>query len=42
MLYISHRIPEVFALCDEVTVLRDGKHVRAMTSRDTNQTSWSA
>ena len=28
MLYISHRFPEVFANCDAVTVLRDGKHVR--------------
>jgi len=27
MLYISHRLPEVFDLCDAVTVLRDGRHV---------------
>ncbi len=27
MLYVSHRIPEVFRLCDTVTVLRDGTHV---------------
>jgi ABC-type sugar transport system ATPase subunit len=27
MLYVSHRMPEIFALCDAVTVLRDGKHV---------------
>ena len=27
ILYISHRIPEIFALCDRVTVLRDGKLV---------------
>lgn len=27
MLYISHRMPEVFALCDWVTVLRDGTHI---------------
>jgi ABC-type sugar transport system ATPase subunit len=27
MLYITHRLAEVFALCDRVTVLRDGRHV---------------
>jgi ABC-type sugar transport system ATPase subunit len=27
VLYISHRMPEIFLLCDTVTVLRDGRHV---------------
>ncbi|MBN2450343.1 MAG: sugar ABC transporter ATP-binding protein [Lentisphaeria bacterium] len=27
MIYISHRLEEVFALCDTATVLRDGMHV---------------
>ena len=27
IIYVSHRMPEIFALCDEVTVLRDGRHV---------------
>jgi ABC-type sugar transport system ATPase subunit len=27
VLYISHRMPEIFRLCDTVTVLRDGRHV---------------
>lgn len=27
VLYISHRLPEIFALCDAITVLRDGSHV---------------
>ncbi len=27
IIYISHRIPEIFAICDSVTVMRDGKHV---------------
>lgn len=26
-IYVSHRMPEIFALCDAVTVLRDGRHV---------------
>lgn len=27
IIYISHRIPEIFRICDRVTVLRDGKHI---------------
>ena len=27
VLYITHRMPEIFRLCDTVTVLRDGRHV---------------
>jgi ABC-type sugar transport system ATPase subunit len=26
-IYVSHRMPEIFLLCDTVSVLRDGKHV---------------
>ncbi|MEO5818068.1 MAG: sugar ABC transporter ATP-binding protein [Gemmatimonadaceae bacterium] len=26
-IYVSHRMPEIFALCDAVSVLRDGQHV---------------
>src|SRR5688572_23287649 len=26
-IYVSHRMPEVFQLCDTVSVLRDGQHV---------------
>src|SRR6056297_1750333 len=30
IIYISHRIPEIFRICDRVTVLRDGKHVETV------------
>lgn len=26
-IYVSHRMPEIFALCDAVSILRDGTHV---------------
>lgn len=36
-IYISHRMEEIFELCDAVTVLRDGKHVG---SKKVNETSF--
>lgn len=35
-LYVSHRMPEIFRLCDAVTVLRDGRHIdtRAASALD--------
>ena len=35
-LYVSHRMPEIYRLCDTVTVLRDGRHVatRPLTEMD--------
>jgi ABC-type sugar transport system ATPase subunit len=27
LIYVSHKLPEIFRLCDRVTVLRDGQHV---------------
>jgi ABC-type sugar transport system ATPase subunit len=31
--YVSHRMPEIFRLCDTVTVLRDGAHVATQPTR---------
>ena len=36
IIYISHRMEEIFAICDSVTVLKDGRHVRTMPVTDTN------
>ena len=36
IVYISHRLAEVFALGDRITVLRDGKHVGTAFPRDTS------
>src|ERR1700747_376252 len=35
--YISHRLPEVFSLCDTLTVLRDGRHVRTAPTKQTTE-----
>ncbi|HZU37295.1 MAG TPA: ATP-binding cassette domain-containing protein, partial [Gemmataceae bacterium] len=36
ILYVSHRLEEIFALADEVTVLRNGRHVATELVRDTS------
>jgi ABC-type sugar transport system ATPase subunit len=33
LLYVSHRLPEVFRLCDRISVLRDGHHVETVDRR---------
>jgi ribose transport system ATP-binding protein len=36
MIYISHRMNEVFRLCDKITVLRDGSCIKTTSVKDTN------
>lgn len=36
ILYVSHRIPEVFRLSDRIEVLRDGSHVASWPTTETN------
>jgi len=33
-IYVSHRMEEIFRLCDTVTVMRDGKHVATTPTRE--------
>ncbi len=36
-IYVSHRMPEIFRLCDTVTVLRDGRHVLTAPARELDE-----
>ena len=36
LIYVSHRLEELFALCDNITVLRDGRHISTERIADTN------
>jgi ABC-type sugar transport system ATPase subunit len=37
ILYVSHRMEEIFRVCDTVTVLRDGQHVETRPLRGTSE-----
>ncbi len=36
-IYISHKMPELFAICDKYTVLRDGKFIKSGFFKDINE-----
>jgi len=37
VIYVSHRMEEIFRLCDSVTVLRDGRHVATEPVKETSR-----
>jgi len=37
IIYISHRLEEIFKICDRITVLRDGKSITTINVKDTDQ-----
>jgi ABC-type sugar transport system ATPase subunit len=37
MIYVSHRMPELFRLCDRISVLRDGKYVGTVNRDEATQ-----
>ncbi|MDO5022711.1 MAG: sugar ABC transporter ATP-binding protein [Eubacteriales bacterium] len=36
VIYISHKMEEVFAISDHITVLRDGEHINTVPTKDTD------
>ena len=36
IIYISHRMEEIFELCDRITIMRDGEYVGTKNIKDTN------
>ena len=42
IIIITHRMSEIMAISDKVTILRDGKQVADLTTKDTNPEELSA
>lgn len=36
IIYISHKMEEIFKICDEITILRDGKWIDTVAAKSTN------
>ncbi|WP_019121196.1 sugar ABC transporter ATP-binding protein [Brevibacillus massiliensis] len=36
IIYISHRLPEIFQICDRITIMRDGRNVTTKKTSETN------
>jgi inositol transport system ATP-binding protein len=39
IIYISHKMDEIFRICDEITVFRDGQYIGTSLASETNQES---
>jgi L-arabinose transport system ATP-binding protein len=37
IIYVSHRLAEIFRITDEIVVLKDGRLVKTLTTRDSNE-----
>ena len=37
VVYISHKMDEIFQICDEITVFRDGQYIGCVATAETNQ-----
>ena len=35
IIYISHRLEEIFQICDSVTIMRDGQYIKTLAVKDT-------
>jgi ABC-type sugar transport system ATPase subunit len=37
IIFISHRVEEVFEICDSITILKDGQQITTVSTKDTNK-----